>query len=231
MPITVPNEYTEPMVWIEPDRAPTTRELQKWRELIEQYNRATNAVDRASLLFSNILAEYNFAARNKTTVPGFDATLEQRLFAVIAENGELRAAIRGVEDHKYGIRLKNNDIDILQPNNQKNSFSGLVIPIIAGVAILTTAIAVAVYQSREATELAIKFAKVVTSVDKRLCANPNSQVCKAWKKEKIEKSFDKKQTLAESLKEGVSTFAGKIGTGLLIAIPLAAYFIWGRNKK
>ncbi|MDD3380009.1 MAG: hypothetical protein PHD68_02175 [Rugosibacter sp.] len=206
------------------ERAPTREELSKWNRLLEEYRRASDALDACGLLLKNVYITTDFAINNGIAV-NFDPSLETQYYKLREDFGLLTAAIRGVENHELGIRV-GDDIDILRP--PATSYEGLVIPVALGIIVLAAAVGTAIYQSRIATEIANQYRTLLFDTDQMFCSNPSSPLCQKWKQTKVEKKYVQNATLAETLKAGVAKVAGGLSLGLAIAV--AGLLIWKFTK-
>lgn len=208
------------------ERAPNRTDLSLWNRLLAEFSNASNELDRAALLLENIYTTWGFAKEQSLPIEPFSPELEEQFFSARDELEKIKRAIRMVEDHKLGIQpTGDGDINILEI--PEATFSGLIIPVIAGLVILGTAIAATVYQTRQLTELTIKYAHLLKSTNDVFCANPNSSTCSQWKATKKARKYEQNETLADSLKKGIKTVAGGAATGLLLAV---AALIFLRRK-
>lgn len=208
------------------ERPPTSVEIERWQRLLAEHQRASNAVDSAALLLENIYTTWKFGSDNKITLPHFDPDLEKKFFDIKELFEQSKKAIRMVIDHKLGIRTSGiNDLDIVEPSPQ--ALGGLIIPVIIGAVILASAIAVAIYQSRIATEIANAYRKLLFDTNKIFCTDPKSAICKKWqsykKARKYEQNINLSNSLTNALKGGVKTVVSGLATGLLVAIGLAVF--------
>lgn len=215
--------YPVPIESIEIERGATAQELALWQKLLKEFSNSSNALDSAGLLLENIYITFSFANRNDVILVSPDPDIEQRYYQLRQDFEKLKSAIRGVEDHRYGIMVKNGDLDILQPPDTQ--MSGLIIPVIIGGIIVGTAIAAAIYQTKQSLEIAMEYRRIIARTDKTLCSDKNSELCKKWEKEKQDTGYTKNQTLAESLSSSVSKVTSGLGIGLLIAIPAIAILL------
>ena len=211
-----------------PERNLVASERALWQRLLRVTEKATDDIQRAGLLLKNIYITFTFARANNVFLTALSPQDEQTYYTILESNRQLRAAVRGVQDRRYGIRAKGHDLDIVDPHL---SMDGLIIPVVVGAVILATAIATAIWQSRLANEIAQKYAALLIRTDNTLCSDPTSSLCKKWQEEKKKTGYQKNITLADTLKQGVKTIAGGISTGLLLVLPVVAFLALGGKKK
>jgi Flp pilus assembly pilin Flp len=96
--------------------------------------------------------------------------------------------------------------------------------IIAGVVVVGAAIAVAYWATSNALEIAQQARAVIKKADQKLCADPSSALCSEWKTEKQTTVFQKNETLADTIKSGVSRVGGGLVIGLIALV--AVGLIW-----
>lgn len=209
-----------------PSRPIDSLEGSLWSRLLRLTAKAGNDIDRAGLLLQNIYLTFSFASQNAVFLSAMNPEDERKYYELKESHRALVEAIRGVEDKKYGIRINGHDLDILEPSND---LSGLVIPVAVGVVVLAAAIATAIWQSKLATEIALKYRELLLRTDNTLCSDPTSKLCQKWKAEKKTSGYEKNMSLADTLKTGVSKIAGGLSTGLLIAIPIVAFLALRRK--
>lgn len=208
------------------ERPPTSDEIERWQRLLSEHKRASNAIDSAALLLENIYTTWKFGSDNGIDLPAFNPDLEKKFFDIQESFERSKRAIRMVIDHRLGIRSAGlNDVDIVEPPSQ--ALSGLIIPVIIGAVILASAIAVAIYQSRIATEIANQYRKILFDTNKIFCADPKSTLCQKWqhfkKARKYEQNISMSNSLTSALTGGVKTVVSGLATGLLVAIGLAVF--------
>lgn len=208
------------------ERGPSQKEISRWSRLLVEHERASYSIDRAALLLKNIYTTWVFALDNEVILPTFDPLLEDQFYKVQESFEKSKSAIRGVIDHKLGIRLSGlNDLDIVEPEQQ--SFEGLILPIALGLVVVSAAIATAIWQSTIATKIANEYRKILFDTDKIFCSNAKSELCKKWKQFKIDRKYEQNTNMANSLssvvKKGITTVAGGLATGLIVAIGLVVF--------
>jgi len=204
-----------------------------WNRLLKNHRAASNALDAAGFLLVNLYTTYDFAQKNGIALkPAFNATWESDWLEVQKSFEDVKAAIRKVEDHVYGIRLTKykagTDLDIIQPTEQ--SFQGFVIPILIGVVIVGAAIGASIWQYQKANALSKKYNDILKKTDDTLCSDKNSSLCKNWTQTKAKKNYVQNKTISDTLKSGISTVGKGLQIGLLVALPLAAWLLFGKKK-
>jgi hypothetical protein len=214
----------KPFIGIRAERPPNGSEMSLWDKLLREHRKAGNALDRAGLLLYNIYTTYTFGNSQGIIMPEFDPQIEVQYYDARKAFEASKMAIRGAEDHTYGIRVSNGDIDVMSPEqNQFYGFGGLIIPVIIGLIVLGGAIATAIWQSKIATEVANKYREILFKTDAVFCANPNSKLCSDWTAYKQKHNYQQNITIADSLKKGIKTVAGGLGLGLAAAVGLVVF--------
>ena len=203
--------------------------IRKWSEVQRHADRAGSLVYRAELLFQNVITTYRFANTRGIPLEPIDPELERRFLGVQAEFMRIRDIVRQIEDREMGARWTGSDFDAVSVP----ALSGVFIPIAVGIGVVALAglIARLVYVEKEATDLGAKFNAILKKTDAKFCADPLSPNCIAWKEEKKNSGYVKAKTMAETIQGAVSSIGGGLGTGLMIAVPLALFAIWRRKHE
>jgi len=235
-------EVNEPAIpFVEAERLPTPKERELWERAMKI---ARRVVQRSYLLkyqWKQIKAINEFAVANKINLGEPDLPdLADRMFAALKEIERLKNAMCGVNQYELGIRLSDNgqDLDIVQPEEGEPVLDGAlgwIIPVVILAVIVIGIIARWVYLESEVGELNDKFDGVIERSDKQLCKNPDSQMCKDWKKSKANNDYYKRETIIDGLKNAVSSvgkFAKKgLGWGLVLAVPVLLWLYAPRKKE
>lgn len=234
--IKPPVRPPQPIRGIKYARPPRANEANLWSRLLSAHKDASKWLDVAGLLLTNIYITYRFASENGVTLPQMDPALERKYYDARDSFDLSRKAIRGVIDRRYGIKITGNDLDILEPKPEEGEqsvegFGGFIIPIIIGVVILAGAVGAAIWQSRVAQEVANKYRKLLFDTNAIFCADPNSELCAKWEAYKQKHSYNKHETLAESIKKGIRSVGGGIGKAVfLIGAVFALTTFWRKTR-
>lgn len=211
------------------ERGPNSSELATWYRLISEHQKALTAVHICEAVLQNAIIVFKFANERGVTIQAIPAELERRYLNVKQTIDTLTRAIRGAQDLSLGVRFRSGDVDILAPDleSARDQGFGAVVLIIAGVVVVGAAIAVAYWATANALEIAQKARAIVKKADAKLCADPSSSLCYEWKNEKQTTVFQKNETLADTIKSGIS----RVGGGLVIGlIALVAVGLFWRKK-
>jgi hypothetical protein len=198
-------------------RGPTVSEMSTWERLVQQAHRAGIALDICALIFQNAVVAHQFAQKNGIDIEIIPPELEQRYLAIRSKFDRLRRAIRGVENHTLGVQFRDGDIDIVAESAESaenQGFSGLPL-IILGVVVVAAAAAVAIWATRNAIEVIHQARALVQRADDRFCADPQSAICEEWKAEKEVTGFNKRDTIADTIKS-----VGQAGKSIAIGVLL-----------
>ena len=204
------------------------RERSKWNELLSVFDRDQIEMDRASLLLANIQLTYRFAESQKIGMPDI-SNINDEYISARSKFDELKEAIRGVEDHRFGIRLTTDgkDIDIMKPGggDLSGALSGLIIPVIVGGIIVAGAIGDAWYQTKVNIELFNKYRSLLENTNRVFCYDKSSKLCQDWQSLKTKNNYDQNIKMADSLSGslsgGVKKIAGSVGVALGVGIVAA----------
>lgn len=207
------------------ERGPTSSEMATWDRLLAEHQRAWTALHVCDAIWQNAIIAAQFATAQGVSIEMIPAALEQRYLNVRKNFSRLTKAIRGAEDHTLGVRFRNGDIDIMATDlesAQEQGF-GAVVLIIAGVVVVAAAIGVAYWATQNALEISMQARAIVQKADKQFCADPSSALCSEWKAEKQTTVFQKNETLADTIKSGISRVGGGLVIGLiaLVAVGLS----------
>jgi Flp pilus assembly pilin Flp len=207
------------------ERGPTSSELSTWSKLIDEHQRALSALHICEAMMQNAIIIFKFAENHGVTIQTIPGELERRYLNVKQTLDTLTRAIRGAQDLSLGVRFRAGDVDILAPDleSARDQGFGAVVLIIAGVVVVGAAIAVAYWATKNALEISQQARAVIKKADQKLCADPRSSLCAQWKNEKQTTIFEKNETLADTIKSGVSRVGGGLLLGL-IALVAVSYF-------
>lgn len=198
-------------------RGPTVSEMRTWEKLVQQSHRAGIALDICALIFQNAVVAHQFAKKNGIDIEIIPPELEQRYLEIKSKFDRLKRAIRGVEDRTLGVQFRNGEIDIIAETAEsaaEQGFSGIPL-VILGVVVVIGAVAISVWATKNAIDVINQARALVKKADDRFCADPNSALCSDWKSDKENSGFDKRDTIADTLKS-----VGKTGKSIAIGILL-----------
>jgi hypothetical protein len=224
------------------ERQATSVEKKKWDEVLrlaEQLKRYT---------YANVLRDENFklisvfSARYGVQIPLMTADEIKRLNRNIEAFKRIYKAIQAVERLELGIYFAEDDVVIVAPSwytsDQIASYqlSGWPFVLIAaGVAIVAGVIGYIHRLQSDNEELSSRYDAVLQASEKRICSDPTSAACQAWKKEKEPKAIKENEGIIASLTSGIAeigqTAKKGLGIGLALAIPLLAWSYLGRRKS
>lgn len=207
-------------------RGPSRAELGIWERLIKQHRKASDAIDRCSLLFQCAIIAQRFADANTIDIRVIPAELEQEYLAVLAEFTKLTNAIRGVEDHTLGVNFRDGDVDILSTQNEVSGLGAIPL-IILGVVVVAGCIAVAYWATKNALEISQQAARAIKKADSAFCADPDSELCQRWNEEKLSSGYTRNESLAETIKSGVESVGKSLVFGAIALVAIS--FLWRRK--
>jgi hypothetical protein len=115
--------------------------------------------------------------------------------------------------------------------------SGWFIPVLIAVGVLALGglISRLFFLEKKTDEIAGKYNRVLDATDKAFCADKNSTACADWEKTKETEKYTPQKSLADRIGEffsgvGTSVKSG-LSIGLLIAIPFAAWLVFGGRRQ
>jgi hypothetical protein len=208
------------------ERGPTSSEMATWDRLLAEHQRAWTAIHVCDAIWQNAIIAAQFAAEQGVSIETIPAALEQRYLNVRQNFSRLTRAIRGAEDHTLGVRFRDGDVDIMATDldsAQEQGF-GAVVLIIAGVVVVAAAIGVAYWATQNALEISMQARAIVQKADRQFCADPSSALCSEWKNEKKTTVFEKNETLADTIKSGISRVGGGLVIGLIALIAVGLFW-------
>lgn len=217
-------------------RAPTSKELSLWSS-------AERAKQKTALLAHLVKIQYRqivFAAKFgqeyglELNEPEM-ASLESRMFSVTRDIEKLRQDHCAVNGMSLGVRLSasGNDLDIVNPTPSQLGLAW--VPIAIGAVVVAGIIARWAFLEKEVQTISDKYNGIIHRADQALCKDPNSAMCKDWKKRKQSGGYVENVTLIDSVKNAVGKVggfaAGGIGAGLMLAIPVLMMLYAPRPKR
>lgn len=224
-----PVPVSPPVEKIQGARALKLGERKAWERLLREFEAANNAVESAGLLLLNLQTTYDFANQKGIAFSPVDPSLVNDFYETRNAIAAIKEAIRGAQDRRYGIKLREDgDIDILEAKD--SGLEGIIIPIIVGILILAGAVGTTIWQRDKAQTLRRKYNDILKKTDDTLCKVKGSTTCKDWEATKKKKNYVRNKSLSESLQSGVGTISTGLRYGLMIGIPLAAFWLFGRRK-
>lgn len=228
-------ETTPKVSYVEADRPPTSSELALWNQTMQIAKRVGLKAYIAKLRWANILTIHEFAKTNSVELGEPDLPdVADRMFAALKSIETLKSSMCRVENLELGIRVSGNgaDIDIVQPKVQ--SF-GWVIPAIGVALIIAGVIGRWMELEKEIDDVSKRYNEVIDKADKALCTNPDSDLCKKWKSTKVEKNYNKRESLIDSVKNALvsagSTMKKGMGWGIALLVPLLALMYLPRRRN
>jgi hypothetical protein len=230
------SEVTKPIPYVEAERPPTPKELKLWSKAQVVAKRVKLRAYAMQLQWKQIKQIHEFAVANQIDLGEPELPeLADRMFAALHQVETLKDLMCGVNDLELGIRVSSggDDLDIVEPAEQEGF--GWVLPAILGAVVLVGIVARWYSLEFEIEEVSEAYNGVIRRADKSLCEDKGSEMCKAWKKDKAERNFYKRETLIGSVKDAVST-VGKVAKkggslGIALAIPLLLWMYLPRGRK
>ena len=207
------------------ERGPTSREMNIWNRLLSQHHRAGQAIVACAAQFHCAVIVSQFAKKWNISIDDIPAELEQRFLEIKTKYDRLTRAIRGVEDHTLGVSFRGSDVDILATSQEsavKQGFGALPL-IIAGVIVVAGAVAVAYWATQNAIDTINQARALVQRADKKFCTDPSGQVCIDWKSVKADTEFVKHESLADTIKSGITGVGSGIALGVLALIGISLF--------
>lgn len=217
-----------PSTIVEAERAPTSDELALWDLAENGRRRAVLYAYIVRMKHAQIVSAAKHAKKFGTTInlTGM-AELEERMNSAILEIDNLRKKQCAVSGLQLGVKVSDSggDLDIVSPTAM--TFGAVWIPIAIGAVVVAGIIARWAYLEKEVVEITNSYNGVISKADMALCADPDSSMCKSWKKKKQVGDYHKKQTLIDQVGTAVKKIGGAVATGtqwgILIALPVLAY--------
>lgn len=226
------------------ERKASGQERTKWRELKFEFKKLVMEYDICRGYVSNFEICFDFGKAHGFKMP-IPVTLMQQLFEIDRSMKRLDQWIKWGEDGTLGIRLVDDDIDLMASPDTTNemvveyqdpTFSGWPLIITIGVVVVTAVVAYVALIKDELREVTREYNELVGAAQSRFCANPDSTTCRAWLKTKESSGFNRNEGTIAGIKRTLSGMVMEIGkgagAGLLIAIPLLmVYFLTKKDKK
>lgn len=223
-----------PIKYVDAERPPTARELELWAKAQTIAKRVNLLSYMAKTQFRNILQIHNFAKNNKVTLNEPELPdLEKRMLGALAEIEFLKKKMCEVEQLELGVRVSSSgdDLDIIEP--KEISTLGWILPAVIGAIVVIGIIARWAYLEKEVVEITRDYNGIMKRSDMALCADPDSDMCKKWNKDKQSGGYYKRESIIESIKNAASsvgeTAKKGLGAGIALAIPLL--ILWARKKE
>ena len=217
-----------------PGRLPTQYEMGRWRKFERTFDRLTLLYIRARIKQSNADVAVRVGNKHGMILP-YPVDVDAKIDRIGDFITRTRKAIRGVEDHKYGIRVVDGDIDILEPEDEEGELGAvlLAIALATGAVIVVGAIAHTIRVSLEAEESEEAYEQVVTYADQKFCARPGP-ACTDWNKVKESVEYKRNESYIDGIATKLGQVGGKamnvLGWGLVIAVPVLLYSWFGRRR-
>lgn len=182
--------------------APTADKVAKWAECLRLYDQVIDKTFAIELQNETLAARALYASQNGVILPIQNAsTLEQQLILLRNRVIQTGIAINGVRRWEYGLKWRDGDFDILNPNA---TMSALFIPIILGGLVLAGCFATLYHMGESSDKLLVDYQKLNKAANAILCKDPDSTVCKGWQVAKVEQKIEEKESFADALKGGLS---------------------------
>jgi len=221
-----------------PEREATAAERAKWESVLQLAEQTKRQIFANVLRAENYKIVKSFAAAHGVTIGIMPDADQQRLVSVISEFNRIQRLISYVERLELGVRFENGEVSIVAPpsytDDQIAALSGWFIPIAIGIVLLAGLIGKLHGLEDENEEIAAKYKAVLTASEKRICSDPYSSECKAWKEEKEPIKYQQNTGLIDRISSGITeigqTAKKGLGIGLAIAIPLLAWSYFGARR-
>ena len=210
-----------------PERLATNSEQAKWAQLLDKVDQCSDRLIACRLLGINAAAAKAFADKRGLSFPDPDA-IETKLISVEDKLHQLIDLIRQVQDHELALQFRNNDIDIIDPNQKE---MGAVLLIALGVVLVVGALSTAGYLYNDLQDAERELRIVHGATNKHFCSDPTSETCADWKQYKAESAYDERKTWADQITDFVKkpiAIGGK--WGIAVAIPLIAFLLLWQKK-
>ena len=205
-------------------RAPTPFEVGKWRDLLDLRQRINDKMFALDLQVECLITRSKFLAENGIALPfAPPVDLEQRYLSLKKFTKDANTAIDGAQSHEYGSFWRNNDFDILDPNQNMN---GLFIPIMIGIVVLAGCFATLNEIAKGHEAVYTEYKKLNAATENFLCKDPKSDLCKKWGVVKAEQKIVEKETFGDRLASGLSK---GLSIGIAVVIGLIAFSVWRKS--
>jgi len=220
------------------ERMANASERRLWNKAEKLAKKVTLKAYLMQVQWAQIKFTHAFAVKNEVNLGEPDLPdFADRMFAALKEIEDLKKATSGVNNLSLGIRLSENgkDLDIVKPKQETMSLGWILPAVIAGVVVIGI-IARWAYLESEVSEITAKYNGVIKRADIALCEHdPNSPICKDWKKAKAVGDYYKRESIIDSVKNAVKTVGGVakkgVGYGIALAIPLLIFMYAPRRKE
>lgn len=212
----------------------TVEEHRTWQKIRTKMFRTRDRLDGAMAERSMIVMLSKFCTDNGYYINALKdiSSTEEDLLNAKSEIDKLTNAVNDAEMGYLGIVYNNGDFDIVTPSTESVSGFGFP-PIVAigiGVVSVVAIFARWVYLEHKVEEISNDMNEILTDANKELCADPDSSMCKDWKKRRTEKDYKEQETLSQTVKRAVGAAGKGLEIGLIIALPLLAYTHFGRKQ-
>jgi hypothetical protein len=218
---------------------PTAAQQRTWEgfkreaQAVELLNKALyHAVDLATMTET-------FAKERGQPIAAFQP-LHKQAEKLSQIDTRLQMVVAAVELEKLGLRFrKDGDFDILAPSDMtddelakyKLGLGWIIMAV--GVVVVGAAVAWIALLRKENHDLVEDYNELLEQTDNRYCVDPSSPTCVVWLKRKGERQYEKKQDAIEELTAKASQIGKTIVKGaqwgLVVAIPLLAWLLFGRK--
>lgn len=209
-----------------------------WNQAMQIARRVGLKAYIAKLQWANILIIHEFAFANSIELGEPDLPdVADRMFSALKTIETLKSSMCRVENLELGIRVSGNgsDIDIVQPKAQSFGLVAWVMPAIGVALIIAGVIGRWIELEKEIDDVSTRYNEVIDKADKALCTNPDSDLCKNWKTTKVEKNYNKRESLIDSVKNALvsagSTAKKGLGWGIALLLPLLALMYLPRRRN
>jgi hypothetical protein len=197
-------------------QAPTKTLVAQWERSLRLMDEVIDKEFAISLLSEALIAKAICAQSAGVVLPIDAALAEQRYLKLKKSVGEIYQAVSAVRQREYGLRLRDGDFDIIEPQAGMN---GLFIPLAVGAVIVAGCFFTLYHLGEDASKLVIEYKKLNKAADSVLCSDPKSDLCKNWNVVKEAQKIEEKESFADSLMGGVSK---GLSIGLAVAVGLLA---------
>lgn len=216
------------------ERIPTAAEQRKWNEFVILTDRVGRRILANSARSMNCRTITAFCTSRN--IPVSDVSdLDARLTQLANEWRRIKKAIDYVHNYDLGVRITNGNIDIVAPANYTAEqiaamgLSGWFLPILVGILVISGVGIKMLSLWEENDNLKNEYDTMIKASERRICEDPDSADCVAWKREKDETEYNKNKTLIDDIEESLTsvgtTIKKGLGVGALLAIPLLVFLV------
>lgn len=219
---------------IKSSRPMSVEEHRQWQKVRNKMFRTRDLFSMGQSQLNQIIMISAFCDNNGISLPVLSKmpTLEKEFLETGQEIDDLTNAIHDAEFGYYGVVYKSGDFDLITQTSSDVSGLGFPALVVAAIGIVsfTTILARWVYLEHKVEDITKKYNDIIKKADDQLCSDPNSETCKSWKQRKQQNDYKRETTIVESIKSGIATAGKGLSAGLLLAVPLIAFSMFGSKK-